>query len=62
MSDTGPTVTSVLASIGEIFAELLSHFSTVLELVVTEPVLMIMFGIMVTGAIIGLSFRVMRRG
>ena len=54
-------MTSLITTLTSIFTFLTSSFATILGMFTTEPILMFLFGIMVTGAIIGLSMRVISR-
>lgn len=54
-------MTELITSLTSIFTFLTGSFATVLAMFTSEPILMFLFGIMVTGAIIGLSMRVISR-
>lgn len=50
-----------LLDLGAVFTALTGHFASVLTLFTTEPVLMLVSGIMITGAVIGLVSRLINR-
>lgn len=51
----------MLTDIGSIVTYLLGEFTNILALFVTEPILVLLLGLMVMGAIIGLTMRVVHR-
>lgn len=54
-------MTALLTDIGLVFTELVSYFTDVLTLYTTNNLLVLLLGIMVTGAVIGLVMRLIHR-
>ena len=55
-------ILQLIEDLGAIFTGITGFFSDVLGMFVSEPLLILMLGIMVTGAIIGLTMRLLHRG
>lgn len=53
-------MTQFLTDIGSVVTEMIANFGDILTLFTTQPVLMVIFGIFVTGAVIGLITRLYR--
>lgn len=53
-------LTSFLTDIGSVITALIGYFSDVLQLFTSEPVLAVIFGIFLTGAVVGLVTRLYR--
>ena len=51
----------LLLDLGEVVTYIIGEFTNILGLFTTEPLLMLLLGIMVMGTIIGLSMRVVHR-
>ena len=51
----------LLLDMGEVFTFMIGKFSDVLALYTSEPLLLLLLGIMIVGAVIGLTMRVVHR-
>ena len=54
-------LTGFLASVSSVFTTIIGLVADVFELFVTEPILIFLFGLMFSGAVIGFCMRVIRR-
>lgn len=54
-------LTTYIGELGEVFTFLAGKFGDILTLYTTSPVLMLVSGIMITGAVIGLVSRLINR-
>jgi hypothetical protein len=54
-------LTTLVGLLGDVFTFLLGQFGSIFALWLDNPVLVVSFGIMVTGAVIGLVMRVIHR-
>lgn len=61
VGSTTVNLTQYLTSLGEVFEFFLSKFSDILGLFISSPYLMIVSGIMITGAVVGLVGRLSNR-
>lgn len=48
---------SLITAVGSVFTFLIGQFSGIFEVIVEQPVLLVIFGIFITGAVIGLVMR-----
>lgn len=53
-------LSAFLTDIGSVITMLIGEFTDILRLFLTEPVLAVIFGVFVTGAVIGLVTRIYR--
>ena len=60
-STPSAVLVQLLEDEGEVFTDFTGRFTDILELFTTEPLLILLLGIMVVGAIIGLVMRVVNR-
>lgn len=54
-------MTELLTKMGAVFTAITGYFTDILELFVTEPLLLLMLGFLFVGAVIGLVMRVIHR-
>ena len=54
-------LTTLLGNMGDVFEAITGYFTDILELFVTEPLLLLMLGFLFVGAVIGLVMRVIHR-
>ena len=51
----------LISSMGDVFGFFIARFANVLTLFTSEPLLLLLLGIMIVGAVIGLTMRVVHR-